>query len=432
MSARYVVAGAALPRAAWFPLVSQWANAGAAPVEFVKCVGLGELVDRLEGSRPFSAVLVDAGIPGLDRDLLARARERGAATIVVRDPRNATDWRALGADAVLDPDFDRAGLLDALATTAAVVRRFEPATPAPTSERSVSPVRAVAIAVVGAGGTGTSTVAMALAEAFGRHAAFRGSTLLADCCLSAELAMLHDTRAVAPGLQELVDLHRTCNPASEQVRDICFQVDGRGYDLLVGIRRRRLWNTIRPEACARAVDSLVSAYSAVILDTDADVEGEDESGSMDVEERNVLARTAIRAADHVVAVGQASLKGLHGLTRVVGDLRLYGIEDEHIHPVLNLAPSRARARAGYTAALAELCTRPDRGAADDAAVNPPRFVPFRNVDECIRAVSPLPAGVVDPFTDLVELLSPVTERPRSHRTWSRVVPGSLARSGASA
>ena len=424
MSARYVVAGVAPPRTPWFPLVSQWANSGAIPIEFVKCIGLGELEARLESARTFSAVLIDAGIPGVDRDLLARARERGVAAIVVADAKSATDWRSLGADAVLDREFDRAALLDALASRAVILRHVEPVTPMPGDLEESSPIRAKVVAVVGSGGTGASTVAIAVAEAFGRHAAFAGSTVLADFCLASEQAMLHDTRRVAPGLQELVDHHRTSTPSGEDVRELCFEITGRNYELLVGIRRRRLWNTIRPVACARALDSLATSYAAVVIDTDDDVEGEAESGSVDLEERNVLARTALRAADEIVAVGSASLKGLHSLTRVIADLRAYDIDDERIHPVINLAPSSPRGRAGYTAALADLC------ATEDHTMPPPIFVPFRNVDECIRAVSPLPLGVVEPFMSFVHGLLPTPTHQGGRRGWSRIVPGSLARAQA--
>ncbi|MDQ1375241.1 MAG: hypothetical protein QOJ09_2579, partial [Actinomycetota bacterium] len=64
---RYVVLGLGLPRSPWFSAVAHWATAGSIPIEFVKCVSVEDLGARLRSGRRFSALLVDAGMPGLDR-----------------------------------------------------------------------------------------------------------------------------------------------------------------------------------------------------------------------------------------------------------------------------------------------------------------------------------------------------------------------------
>lgn len=422
--ARYVVAGAARPRSTWFNEVSQWANAGAIPAEFLKCVGLEELRGHMVSGRPLSSILVDGGLPGLDRDLLAVAAERDIAVIVARDARVPTDWMGLGADAVLEPTFDRVALLAALAATATLVSRAEPVLHNPESSTGASPIRGHCFAVVGSGGVGTSTVAMALAQGLGRSAGYANSTALVDLSLRADQAMLHDTQSVTPGIQELVEGFRTRTLDPDDIRRLCFAIEGRGYDLLIGLRRRRFWTALRPNACVASLNAFASSFAAVVFDADADVEGESDSGSIDIEERNVLARTSLAMADSVVVVGQASLKGLHSLTRVIHDLTDFGVAPGVIQPIINYAPQNPRARAAYGAALADLVDRPDLG--DSASVAPPLFLPTRNVDECVRAIAPLPSGIVDPLSTyaLHRLRGGTNTVGRSR--WSRIAPGLLS------
>ncbi len=392
--ARYVIAGLARARAAWFTDLSQWSNAGTVPAEFVKCVGQDDLFNRMASSRPFSAVLLDGGLPGIDRDVLARCAASGAMVIVVEDVRTHIDWCAAGANAVLPASFGPPELLDTLAGAARLIPRVEAAGifAEPSDERS--PLRGHVIAVTGPGGIGTSSVAMGIAQTAGSSAGV-SRVVLADFCLRAELAMLHDTQAVSPGLQELVEGHRLNVLDPEQVRALCFAVEGRGYDILLGLRRKRFWTALRPSALVSAFAAMTNSFDLVVVDCDADIEGETETGSADVEERNVLSRTSMQFADTVVVVGHASLKGLHTLTRVIGDLQEYGVADQMIQPIINMAPGNAKARAAYARALSELL-------GGSEALASPIFLPFQPIDEAIRAVAPLPSAFVDPLMALVE------------------------------
>lgn len=440
---RYVLAGVARPRSAWFAEVSQWANAAAIPAEFVKCIGADELRARITSGRPFSAILLDGDLPGVDRDLLAVARDAGIASIVVADARHSPRWHALGASGVLSPTFGRAELLDALASMAQLVSSADP-TPAADVERRPAPYRVGrVIAVTGPGGTGASTVAMAAAQAASTdttvRAGQRAHVVLADLCLRAEQGMLHDAQSFAPGLQELVDAHRNGRPDDDEIRELCFAVHGRKYDLLLGLRRRRLWTTLRPGAVSAAFDGLCGAYPVVVADVGADLEGEDVSGSVDVEERNVLNRTALRAADLVLVVGHASLKGLHSLTGLIEDLREFGIEEARIQPVMNAAPASPRTRAAYSRALAELLPHiPSRdvaassGAATSAVALAPVFVPVRNIDACLRSSAPLPSAIVEPVGAAVRrtLADATPEAPEPTSSWRRITPGFLRSSTA--
>src|SRR6476469_4873365 len=100
MNERFVVLGLARVRSAWFADVARWANSASIPVDFMKCLSAHEVRSRLERAT-VSAVLADAGAPGVDRTLFDDARARGVAVMVVADPRRERDWTAIGASAVL-------------------------------------------------------------------------------------------------------------------------------------------------------------------------------------------------------------------------------------------------------------------------------------------------------------------------------------------
>src|SRR5437764_2342073 len=145
--------------------------------------------------------------------------------------------------------------------------------------------------------------------------------------------MLRDAGDAVPGVQELVEAHRSGQPAAADVRALTFAVPGRGYDLLLGLRRHRDWSSIRPRSLEAAIDGLLAAYKVVVADVTGDVEGERECGSVDVEERNAMARLATTKADLVVAVGLPGAKGVHRLVRLVDALVQHGVDRRGIVPV---------------------------------------------------------------------------------------------------
>jgi septum formation inhibitor-activating ATPase MinD len=411
MSARYVVVGLARARSAWFRQVSQWATAAALPLEFVKCVSAEELRARLASGRTFSAALVDGTLSAVDRDLFDEARTSGVAVVVVDDGRGVRDWPALGAAAVLPTTFDQHALLGALSACARPVDRADaiPGEPLPPPEPR--PRRRGSVAMVcGPGGTGTSTVAAALAQGLADDLRIGRSVLLADFALHADQAVLHDARDVVPGVQELVEAHRLGRPSADELRALTFAVPERGYRLLLGLRRARLWPALRPRAVAAAVDSLRVGFRAVVCDTDPEIEGEEECGSTDVEDRHVLARAAARGADVVFVVGLPGVKGVHAARRVMHDLQEFGVTPGRIVPVVNRAPRGRRARADIVAAL-------DRAGAV--------FLPERRVDELfhdgVRFPSALTAPLAGACLAVRERLGAV-DAPRAQP----VRPGSVA------
>jgi len=389
---RYVVLGLASARSPWFRSVASWSNSASIPVEFVKCMSAGELRAHLASSRPFSALLVDGASPALDRDLVDRARDAGCAVIVVDDVRVTRDWIALGADAVVNPVFERKDLVDVLARYASEVARGDSA-PGDTAEVPWAGWRARVAMVCGPGGTGASTVAIALAQGLSDDVQYGGMVLLADLARNGEQAMLHDARDVVPGLQELVEAHRTARPPVEHVRTLVFDVVERRYQLLLGLRRARNWPAIRPRAFAAAFESLCRGWRVVVCDTDGDLEGEDDGGSADVEERNQLTRTAAARADVVVAVGHPGMKGTHSLVRVIGDLLDHGVPAERIVPVVNRALKHARTNAGTARAIAALLA--SKPGADALAT--PLFLPERRVDDALRDGVRMPAALTAPL-----------------------------------
>jgi len=428
---RFVVLGLARPRSSWFRELGLWATSGALPAEFVKCLSAEEVRARLSAGRAFSALIGDAGLPALDRDLLGAARAAGCVTLVVDDGRIPRDWVALGAAAVLAPSFDRDQLLAALTAHARPIARGEARQAVLGSATPVTPAawRCPVAVLTGPGGTGVSTASIALAQTLGDDVRHGGLVCLADLRLHAEQAMLHDARDVLPSIQELVEAHRSGVPSPEEVRAQSFAVVERNYHLLLGLRQARFWATLRRRAVEATFDSLQRAYRVVVCDTDADLEGEDDGGSIDVEERHVMARTAATRASAVFAVGLPSMKGVHALVRVMADLLAFGVPVGRIVPVVNCAPRSPRARAGLTATLAELLAPAVARAAPDSveAMATPVFLMERKVDGDLHDGARLPAVL---GASLAGAFAAVLDRSTTVRPTDvpeRVRPGSLGR-----
>ena len=393
---RYVLLGLALPKSRWFPALAQWTTAARVPGEFLKCLSTEELRARLASGRPYSAVIVDASHPGLDRDLVALARAGEVPVFAVGTPGRGT-WPAveLGVTSVLAADFGPDALTDALTAHCRRIGRADvsPLTP---PDESFLPWRGRLFAVCGAGGAGASSVAMALAQGYAGSSGTR--TLLADCALRADQAMLHDSIEVSPGIQELVEAHRARRPTSDEVRAMTYLVESRRYRLLLGLRQPRFWSTIRPAAFDAALESLRSAFDVVVADIDRDLEGESDGGSLDVQERHHMARAVSARADVVLAVGRCGMKGLHRLVQVLIELMEHHVAPTRILPVFAAAPRHPRARAEAASALAALVA-PHHGAGE---LGGPLFLPERGVDELLRDGVPMPASLVGPLLGGVE------------------------------
>jgi Mrp family chromosome partitioning ATPase len=427
MADRYVLLGAAPPRAAWFQTVGRWASSKALPAEFLRCVSLDELRLRLRSGRPHSAVLIDGELPGVDRDLLAEARQLGVAVLIV-DDRRRREWRELGATAVLARQLSRDELLEVLSSSARPVGAADlPAPPVAGIETDVG--GSALVAVTGPGGTGASSLAIALAQGLAQAGpdGDRPAVLLADLCRAADQALFHDSQVVVPSIQELVDGHRAATPDPAEVRAATFAVPARGYRLVLGLRRPRAWVTLQQRAVEQTLRSLQRLADIVVADVDPDVEGEAETGSVDIAERNALSRAALRQASVTVLVLEPSLKGVHAGVRVVSEHASFGTPLDRIVPVVNRAPRSPRARAELTAALGELTAASVGPSAGRLA--PPVFVPERAVDRMHRDVSSFPSSVTAPLARAVAAARARAASPRALHQGPApvpVVPGSLS------
>jgi MinD-like ATPase involved in chromosome partitioning or flagellar assembly len=414
---RFVVLGLAAARSAWFREVAHWSNASSVPVEFIKCVSAEEVRARLATGRPFSALLIDSSVPSLDRDLIEVAQQAGCAVIVVEDRGGERQWTAIGANGALPALFDRKDLVDTLTAHATMIGRTDGALRDALTDDAVE--LAPLAAVCGPGGTGTSTVAAALAQGWATRADRDGPVLLADLALHAQQAMLHDARDVVPGVQELVEAFRTGRPSIDDIRQMTFAVEERCYALLLGLRQSRAWGTIRPRAFGAALEGMRQAFGAVVADVDADIEGEDEGGSIDVEERHTMARTAIGHADAVFVVGVPALKGVHSMVRVMTELLEFGVPTDRLVPVVNHAPRSTRARTTLAETLAGLMPQWARTTAA-------QFLPVRRVDEAFRDGAPLPDALTRPLaTAFANVLEQTADDARRPTHPSRVTPGSI-------
>ena len=157
--------------------------------------------------------------------------------------------------------------------------------------------------------------------------------LLTDLSRYGDQALLHDSPDVVPGIQELVSERAAANnlaatPGSPDpslaspadagadetsVRHLTYGVKERGYDLLLGLRRRRDWVALRQSPFEDAVAAMRSSYSAVVADLDDDLEGKAETGSSEIEARNLVSRHVVAVADAVLVVGTASLVGARSI-----------------------------------------------------------------------------------------------------------------------
>ena len=419
---RYVLLGLAPARSAWFDAVAQWTSSASIAAEFIKCISAEEVRSRLASGRSHSALIVDASAPGFDRDLVDTANGHSTPVIVVHPGRADPGWvQDLGCIAELATAFSRDDLLEVLEAHCSPVG--DATSLPPLIEDFVAPLwQAQMFAVCGPGGTGASLVAIALAQGLSRDPRYGGRVLLADLARRADQAMLHDSPHLGPGLQEMVEAHRLTRPNPEEVARMTFHVPGRGYRLLLGLRQPEAWVALRPRAVDATVSGMRRAFQAVVADVTGDVEGEAESGSADVEERNHLARAATANATLTVVVGSPGLKGVHSLARLVRELVATGVRDDRIVAVVNRSPRHPGARAESARALAALL----EGSGIKLALAGPLHIPERKVEDAIRDAAPLPTAIVEPITRAVQHLADrVSDSEPPTARIERVAPGSL-------
>jgi hypothetical protein len=421
---RYVLLGLAPPRSPWFEALTQWTASAAVAAEFVKCVSAEEARVRLASGRRHSALLVDASSPSFDRDLVDAALEAATPVLVVRDARAPRfSARDLRISAELSAGFSRDELVEVLATHCRMIGRGDEL-PAAVTDPPAALWLGQLFAVCGAGGTGASTVAVALAQGLAADAHYAGAVLLADLARRADQAMLHEAIDLGPGLQELVEAHRVRRPDIDEIRRTTFDVPGRGYRLLLGLRQPEAWSALRPRAVDATIEGMRRSFRAVVADITGDFEGESEGGSADVEERNHLGRATALQATVVLAVGAPGMKGMHSLGWLVRSLVGIGVTPGRIVAVVSRSPRSPRARAESARALAAVLD----GSRLELGLSGPAHVGERKLEVAWRDGAPLPGAVVDPLMRAVRAVAgrwadaaPPSAQP------TRITPGSLGR-----
>jgi hypothetical protein len=419
---RYVLLGLAPARAPWFSALAQWATSAAIAAEFIKCVSADEVRARLASGRRHSALLVDAESPWFDRDMIDAAKAGLTPVIAVRNSRSQAFSPAdLGVVAELPATFDQDQLLDVLTVHCRLITQGDELPPA-LAETENPPWLGQLVSVCGPGGTGTSTVAIALAQGMAADPRYGRRVVLADLALGADQAMLHDAADLGPGTQELVEAHRLGRPEPDEVWRVTFDVPRRGYRLLLGLRQPEAWSALRPRAIDATIVGLRRVFQVVVADVAGDVEGEAEGGSVDVEERNHLARSAVLHSSVVVVVGAAGMKGVHSLAGLIRALTRIGVSSGRIVPVVNRSPRNPRARAELARALAALLSTSGAG----MALAAPIHVPERKVEDLLRDGGPLPAAIVDPLVDAVRVVAErQADSAPARAAGSLITPGSL-------
>jgi hypothetical protein len=421
----YALLGVGHARAAWFGNVAAWTTSGALPATFTKCLSASDAQQRLTAGLDCSALLMEPGVNGVGSSLLESAARRGVPAIVITDASNADvqSWLTAGARAVLSPSFTPAQLVQVLAAHAQV--RSSDAVPLEVASiHDHIPARRGHLVAVCGSGAGASTIAMVAAQALARDVTQSGHVLLADFARNGEQAMLHDSPDIVPGVEEVVDMHRSKQPGVDAVRDMTFSVDARGYRLLLGQRRTSAWSSMPPTAIAASLASLRVAFSTTVADITADFDGEADGGSIDVEERNAFARLTVIDADLVLAVGSPGVKGVHSLAALLRRLAQLGVDADRIIPVVNRAPKRSTERAEIARALLRLALVNSL----NASTHGPLFVPERAIEDVLRTGDRLPKQLVDPMESALSAYLNVRHMPQpgdTHVDPEPIIPGSL-------
>ena len=427
----FTVLGVARPRTAWLAEVGRWANSSMLPIEFIRCVSVDEVRSRLLSTRRHSAVLLGEDCVGVDRDIIETARDAGCVPIVVTDSTARRDWTLLGAGCTLTQPVHPERLLAALREHAIGVDRRTPVT---TVEIAAEPCAAGRlITVLGPGGTGTSTTAMAIASHFAADTPKKRQSpdkrvALIDASLNSDQALLHDLGDVVPGLQELVDLHRTTNPSVSDVRSHFWFTPRHGYDVLPGLRRHRDWSTLRRRSTLAALKSILNAYDIVVADADSDLEGEEQTGSIDIEDRNFLARELATNADLIVLTARAGISGLSRSLQTFRDLVDLGVETERVLLVVIGAPRSTRQRSGLTRITLRLFNE----AIPSHSLPTPVMVPIRrDLEPFLHDGSAPPRSALGSISaavaELLDRIEPSGTRPNFQPTPVAIVPGHLGR-----
>ena len=159
--------------------------------------------------------------------------------------------------------------------------------------------------------------------------------LLADFTLDGSLRAAHPARPGEIGLTDLAGPGaRPGGAAATERLAGLFDRTPSGLAFVPGLPHHRDWIHLPTGGAERALGHLRSAADAVVVAVDPDLEGEDDTGSFDIEDRNQLARTAVALAGTVVSASTATRTGVDGQARFLRDLQAFGVPVERTWIVL--------------------------------------------------------------------------------------------------
>lgn len=148
--------------------------------------------------------------------------------------------------------------------------------------------------------------------------------VLADLALDAPLRALHGIDPGAPGLPDLLAETRFGVPGSDSIVAATAPCPD-GYRVLPGLRHHADWVLADHRSATAVLDALTGSDALVVAHVDRDVEGEDETGSLDIEDRNAFARAVLRRADLVVIAARDERADRISLIPALASLAAFGI-----------------------------------------------------------------------------------------------------------
>jgi len=266
-----------------------------------RCAEHGELLGTALRDRP-RAVVLDAALPWLDRDLVTTLHRAGVAVLAIGARTVAIE--RLGIE-VLDGDVDATTVARVLQGLGPVDADIGDDAAGTDSIGGASRSGRVVVVWGGTGSPGRTTLAVHLAIESARGGA---RTVLVDgdgwAASIAQLLEIAESPSVAQAAHSAG--HGWPIPLAD-----CLQPGPEGVHVLAGLPRAELWPEVGPEAWAAVLDAAAATFETVVVDVAAPIE-EDEELVVDrlPFRRNLMTTGALERADRAVLVTGADPIGL--------------------------------------------------------------------------------------------------------------------------
>ncbi len=368
-------------RAAWIARLMQWQSAGVLPFDVTQCLSVQEVQIRQRQHVGQACIIVDSGLPFLERDLIASARNTGTAVVLIGEPPDADNTARPPSPRDATYSLSSQFTLDDVIE---MHRSLSQLTVAPIADTTSIQRPSLVISVCGSGGTGTSLFAAMIAQGVVALSATPVATLLADFALNAEQGMLHDVTEMIPCADDVIDAVRKRTCSADELRSSSFYIASRGYRLLLGSRPKKRWAEPSVDECGRVLLALRNTFDVIVCDITADFAREATTGSADLEERNARNIAGVVGADLIVVTSHADAKGVHATSEILDDLHSLGVSAQRIVVLFTRTPKSGSTKSELTKALSSLASFP--------LTNPPLFSPTIPAESAIRDGLPFPSS----------------------------------------